>query len=1002
MKKIISCLLVAGVLLSCWMSSAVLVSAADFTTPSTVTMPTNTHVIENFDSGLGTWSAGFAGDGTGSIMESASVCGYGTSGQGVKWTYNKATADGNSPSLRETSGNFYSISGYDGYALWVKAEAVGTIRLQVVLDDWTTSLYCDASVTAGENIVKFPFASFTNPAGKTLDSSAHAGLFNIFALTMPNSGVIYADQFVTYVADTTETFTPSTVTMPTSTHVIESFDSSLDSWSAGFAGDGTGSVVALTGACGYGTSGQGVKWTYNKATADGNSPSLRETSGNFYSISGYDGYALWVKAEAAGTVRLQVVLDDWTTSLYCDASVTAGENIVKFPFASFTNPAGKTLDSSAHAGLFNIFALTMPNSGVIYADQFVTYVADTTETFTPSTVTMPDNSTVINNFDGNLGSWIAGFAGDGTGSVVALTGACGYGTSGQSVKWTYNKEKADGNSPSLRETSGTFYNKAGNDGIAFWLKTEATGTIRIQGVLDDWSTSLYYDVQVVAGENIVKIPFADLKNITGSSTTWGSCTGFGAINIFALTMPDSGVMYFDQFATYSTQSSGGGTGEDPEGSYTPSTVAMPTNSTGVDSFDNSLGSWSAGFAGDGTGSIVALSKAYGYGTSGQSLKWTYNKQKADGNSPSIRNTSESFYSKVDKGGIVFWLKTAAAGTIRVQGLLDDWTTSLYCDVTVTAGENIVKVPYADFKSLTGASNPWGSCTGIGFINIFALTMPDSGVMYFDQFSVYDDSKQGTDYEIIGLDSQYDYQVVDDLESYTTDDDLSAIWIKRNEGENKLGAVIGLNTDATNSYSGKSIQFHYNMKESNFYSPAVTKLKPDYFDWEGDGFCFWLKNTESISFRVGMMVDEYQAVMDFKDIPAGEHFYYVSWKDLTYLLGQQEVAYDDLGFEPSDCCNLTFYYYPSVSQYRGFETTIYMDQFSYFSAKESTDNSSSSTDDKTSSADNNGTVSKGSNSGSTNSNAAIPNTGYASAAAAVLLLGTGAATTMVVTRKKKNK
>ncbi len=620
-----------------------------------------------------------------------------------------------------------------------------------------------------------------------------------------------------------------------------------------------------------------------------------------------------------------------------------------------------------------VFVATLVSTGLMAA----------ADTFTPSTVTVPSNVTltVIKNFDDGLQGFTAGNAGNNKdGSVVEHCTTLGYGTSGGSVKWTYDKSKADWSSPNFRDGSETFYDMNG-DGYFLWIKAEAAGTVRLEGLQNDWATSVYCDADITAGENLVYFPYSGFKNKDGSAITKRP-TGYH-LCLYALTMPNAGTIYVDEFGTYEADEIETTTTEAPvttteaavtttetpttpttaePTSFVPSEKRIPADValTVIKNFDDGLQSFIAGNAGDsGEGSVAAHSAIWGYGTSGGSIKWTYDKSKAAWNAPRIQDSTETFYDA--KGdGYFLWIKSDAAGTARLQGqgkYGSDWV-EVYCDAAIEAGENLVYFPYADFMKNDPNHTKADPFSALGYkICLYLNDTPNAGTAYVDAFGTYEEGvtpTTGTDTTAPTQPTTPDqpeehnpnyHKLIDDFNAYADDNSLIEFWTARNAGETGEGAVVTLDTTGENSVSGNSLKIVYDTGKASWTSPGALKTKPDNQDFEGDGFCFWLKTEKAMSMRVSYLTEDAEVVFDIKDIPAGyEGYYHVPFSEVTYFQAGIETEYEDLGFEPMDFYYFSFYVY-GLNVYDVCQNTVWFDDLSFYAEEsfEPADSTNGSTD-----------------------------------------------------------
>lgn len=348
-------------------------------------------VYNNFDDGLQGYSCGNAGsDNEGSVAIHSAAYGLGTSGGSVKWSYNKKLADWSSPSFGNFTNEFVTAYG-DGFFMWIKSEDAGTLRFEGICLDWITKVYCDATISKGENLVFFPYADFkVNDGDGAFDNDVEAsftsiGNYSITTLSgFPNSGKMYIDSFGAYKNLTDESNIPgstSSLTLPKD--IILTEYESFKTGTNGFVGEagGTGingSVAHHSNLFFYGSSFGSLKWTFDKNVTDYKIPVLINKNGTNYKATGY-GYFMWLLADASGKLRIKGT-DNNGNAVYCDSDFVKGENLMYFPYASFKNANGTFAEFTAIKDIF--FTPDVQNeSAVLRIDSFgaVRYVWDLTE-----------------------------------------------------------------------------------------------------------------------------------------------------------------------------------------------------------------------------------------------------------------------------------------------------------------------------------------------------------------------------------------------------------------------------------------------------------------------------------------------------------------------------------------------------------------------------------------------------------------------------------------------
>lgn len=728
-------------------------------------------------------------------------------------------------------------------------------------------------------------------------------------------------------------FTGSEIQAPakaTLTQVIN-FDDGLQGFvGGGFQKEGTSgafSTAVSETSLGYGESGASVKWTYDKTKEYFGSPSLQDGTKEWYSTDG-DGFFMWIKSEAVGTVRFQGFLEDYTT-VHCDAELEIGENLAFFPYDSFKTADGSAVSAFEILGYgITLYAQTLPDTGTLYVDAFGTYEGDITgfvasEKRVPAIISLNQ----IKNFDEGLQSFTGGGtqkeSTTGTFSNVETYVKLGYGDSGASLKWTYDKTMEADGAPYLYDSSNNWYANGG-DGYFLWIKSSAAGAVRLQGLLNDWQTTAYCDAELEIGENLVYFPSDSFKNVANDEKVAFDNFGNG-IKLYALTLPESGVLYIDAFGTYVDNT------PIPEPDFfTPSTLRLP-DGVGLRTyrnFDGGLQRFTGGNAGaTGNGSKVVYSSAYGYGESGGSAKWSWNKVAATSNSPAFRDDSEDFYDTIGDG-FFMWIKSDSAGTVRLQGLADDWLTSAYCDVEIAEGENLVFFPYTDFKKGEDESAEFKM---LGYhLVLYPIGMPNRGSMYIDSFGVYGPGLSELEGGMTVGHTTENHKLIDDFSDYQDDFELISVWTEINSGSNRSGCKMSLDNSGDNSVSGNSLKVEFNSGKADWSSPGAQKRKPDNQDFQGDGFCFWLKTEKEMSMRVAYLTEDCEAVYDIKNIPTGyEGYIHIPYFEMKYYQAGIEVPYEEIGFVPTDFYYFTFYAY-GPKQSADYNNVMWIDDMKFFS------------------------------------------------------------------------
>lgn len=377
-------------------------------------------------------------------------------------------------------------------------------------------------------------------------------------------------------------FTPSTVTLPSNMTLttVKNFDDGLQGFKAGNSGENNdGSGVEHCTTLGYGTSGGSIQWTYDKSKAP--DACVLDGAEDFYAADG-DGFFLWIKADATGKVRLQGLNNDWN-SIYCDAEVATGENLVYFPYSSFKKGEEAAPAFTLLGYHICLYPIGMPNAGTMYVDAFGTYkegaipttdtdVSDSTLPTTPDQPEEhnPDYHKLIDNFEvytsdrGLIDTWSAINTGEsGEGCVMTLDTSGENSVSGNSVKLIYNAANAQWCSPGTQKRKPDNQDLEG-DGFCFWLKTEKAMSMRVAYLTED--AEAVFDIKnIPAGyEGYYHVPFSDVKYFQAGIEVPYEELGFEPSDFYYFTFyvygPNSqwedyeNTVWFDELSFYASES----------------------------------------------------------------------------------------------------------------------------------------------------------------------------------------------------------------------------------------------------------------------------------------------------------------------------------------------------------------------------------------------------------------------------------------------------------------
>ena len=329
----------------------------------------------------------------------------------------------------------------------------------------------------------------------------------------------------------------------------------------------------------------------------------------------------------------------------------------------------------------------------------------------------------------------------------------------------------------------------------------------------------------------------------------------------------------------------------------------------VDAVENQP--WEARNSSGGKAIAVSLESdsANVYGSTGKSLKVTYDTSKLQsGVAPSVGLKSGA--SITPKGdGLVFWIKSEKDTTVTIIAADAKYKDMKSPAIEVEKGAGTYYVDYADF-----------TCS----------VTPDLSKMYLLQLKFYGTNEQNTIYvDNIGF---FGVEVKDPevFEPATGEnliysfDDVTSVeelsWEARNSNDGKA-LSISLESDATNVYggTGKSLKVTYDTsKRLNSVAPSVCLKSGASITPKGDGLVFWIKSEKDTSVTLIAADAGYK---DMKspaiEVKKGEGMYGVKFSD----------------FSCSSTPNLSKMY---LLQFRFYSTneqnTIYVDNIGFFGAE----------------------------------------------------------------------
>ena len=297
-------------------------------------------------------------------------------------------------------------------------------------------------------------------------------------------------------------FTGSTMTMPETFTLIEDFETGSDGWQS------VGSAVFATSEdYGYGTSGSSLKVELATGWKGAKIQSCAHAIVN-------DGLAFWIylpQSVASGktfaiNIRVGTAWGDQVTKYEAKVPVsdlTAGEHIITIPWSDFVLKSGSVALAAGNY-ITQVEFTSNAGSGIYYLDQFGMYKDQGTQsTFIPSTVDMPDNYKVIDDFnkDSNL-SWQSTNK-----ASLALSADRGYGEAGKSAHVSWNEAGWSG-----FKTSSNQSLTMNGDGLAFWVYNAGAKITDLVVVLNCNGTKFEKKVTFEQGEQVFTIPWAEFVN----------------------------------------------------------------------------------------------------------------------------------------------------------------------------------------------------------------------------------------------------------------------------------------------------------------------------------------------------------------------------------------------------------------------------------------------------------------------------------------------------------
>ena len=555
-------------------------------------------------------------------------------------------------------------------------------------------------------------------------------------------------------------------------------------------------------------------------------------------------------------------------------------------------------------------------------------------------------------------------------ATVTLNTDANHALSGNnSLKFTVNKVNA---SASLMSEKAN-YSQVG-DGVAFWIESTNGATVKIK--FNGLSDGVFKEVTVPAGEQIVTIPWSEIPGALDKANLWRT-------NII-VSVPNAGdAVYIDDIGTYSDKvdynlnlNTNGGNWV--EGYTAPikceANMPLPTvNNIKRDGF--LFAGWYDNVERTGSPvtslpSNISADKEYwakwvnleadfdnfeAYSTNedliSNWLNWTWPEEnatvslntdsnhtfggnnslkivinKANANATVIKQNLN--FSKLG-GGVGFWIESTSGVTVIIKFKCDNSLEVVSKEVTVSAGKQIVTIPWSDIPNALDQEFLWRT-------NII-VSAPDAGdVVYIDDIGTYSQpfdyninfntnggswidnytpptgyyisnelllpdynqlKKKGVSFagwydnkELTGLpiysvgvgtkdDKNYWAKWVilesdfDNFDSYSTLDDMQVRWTDWTSPQ--ADAEITLNKDPKYALSSKNsfkITFNKDNATANILNQKVN------FPEENDGIAFWIEATNSATVKIRFNANESLETKTIT-VSAGKHFVSIPWSSI---------------------------------------------------------------------------------------------------------------------------
>ena len=227
-----------------------------------------------------------------------------------------------------------------------------------------------------------------------------------------------------------------------------------------------------------------------------------------------DGLQFWIKNTHAINVSVQFVSDGSYVGNKQEYNLEPGQKYLSFAWADTGLTAGNTYETRIE------FTYDEDHTGEIYLDNLSLYGEKKEEEIDPTHKTFGDDVIIWDNMDYagydeakqfwnpehyNLdGQGITGYLETDTENV--------YGGTGTSLKMVYDRTKTNWRSAAWVNMGSEFAPiSVRGEGLTFWFKSDRSGTIKVSSLDNEWGTAAVTDIPVIAGENIVQVPWSSFE-----------------------------------------------------------------------------------------------------------------------------------------------------------------------------------------------------------------------------------------------------------------------------------------------------------------------------------------------------------------------------------------------------------------------------------------------------------------------------------------------------------